>query len=896
MRRLRGAFMRRTLTILCSLIVLTTALSIPAVTAEPAAAAECPQVAILQARGSGQAFGNSANIAGLLAASADRRARAAGLSTTVTEIPYPAKGNFLWAAKGGYEALVKYYGDSVRAGIATATAAVNDVAATCGTATRIVLVGYSQGAHVVGDAFENTDYSTQQRVAALVMIADPRRNALAPSEGARSPYFGVGSVLRWSPRHVGTTELAAVRSYCTGGDTICAFQSGNWTEADDALAGLFSVHGDYARRNSSAFTQLTLGADAFMSERLGIPSPAALSLEAHERVIRMPGGARYYIDAVGRHPLPDLVAERCRALGQPTIPEHPSVESLYRTAAAVRCVGTAPLIKAVEGLVVEFPGGNTFSFLQGKRQAVVRGSGVACLQLRGRTFVRTADPYYESALLLSTPTVFGDLGCGSASVMRNRIVRHSDGDAHTVDGRGNRHWIPDQLTWACRTRQAFPVVDTARRDLVDAIPQGAWDRCPRDVLVAVAKGKVIRHTDGDAHVVDGNAVRHWIPDTLTWGCRTRAAGSVLQTRMRVHVTSLTEGGWASCDSAEWLRNALANSIVRHESGTAYQVDGAGVRHHIPDADVYACATQATPRVTTTRMWGNITKLVEGAPAFCASSGPPTWRGRLVRLPEGDSHYIDTAGVRHWVPDTVTWDCRRIMGVAVVDTADRAALTAISEGGWDNCPDVGALRQAVSGKMLRHSDGDVHYVDGSGVRHWVPDALTHRCNVERWGVAQVETVRRNYVDALTEGAWDDCGDMNWIRSVLNGKMIRHSDGDVHYVRDGVRHWVPDQLTYECNRLRWGLEQVETVRRNYITGIAEGAWDDCGDMNWVRSHLRGKILRHSEGDAHYVDGSGVRHWIPDGGVYQCLTGRGVPVVQTRVRHYVNDIPEGAWARCP
>ncbi len=62
------------------------------------------------------------------------------------------------------------------------------------------------------------------------------------------------------------------------------------------------------------------------------------------------------------------------------------------------------------------------------------------------------------------------------------------------------------------------------------------------------------------------------------------------------------------------------------------------------------------------------------------------------------------------------------------------------------------------------------------------------------------------------------------------------------------------------------------------------------------FKNKILRHEpDGDAHLVDANGVRHWIPDGGVYECLVARGHAVVDTRWRQYIDDTPEGGWAAC-
>lgn len=69
---------------------------------------------------------------------------------------------------------------------------------------------------------------------------------------------------------------------------------------------------------------------------------------------------------------------------------------------------------------------------------------------------------------------------------------------------------------------------------------------------------------------------------------------------------------------------------------------------------------------------------------------------------------------------------------------------------------------------------------------------------------------------------------------------------------------------------------------------------------RATLNNKILRHPrDGDSSAVDGSGVRHWIPNGGVYRCLVDRGWRVVESFAdldqRWVINSFGEGPWAEC-
>jgi hypothetical protein len=82
-----------------------------------------------------------------------------------------------------------------------------------------VLLGYSQGAIVVGDALAGFDAADSAKVRAVVMFGDPRFNSAEPyNEGS----FGQPS-RGLNPRRTG--ELAAfnerIQNYCNGGDLVC---------------------------------------------------------------------------------------------------------------------------------------------------------------------------------------------------------------------------------------------------------------------------------------------------------------------------------------------------------------------------------------------------------------------------------------------------------------------------------------------------------------------------------------------------------------------------------------------------------------------------------------------------------------------------------------------------
>jgi hypothetical protein len=79
------------------------------------------------------------------------------------------------------------------------------------------------------------------------------------------------------------------------------------------------------------------------------------------------------------------------------------------------------------------------------------------------------------------------------------------------------------------------------------------------------------------------------------------------------------------------------------------------------------------------------------------------------------------------------------------------------------------------------------------------------------------------------------------------------------------------------------------RYFIDDIGGGAnlstWDACR-----------LIVTHTTGnDSHYIDGSGVRHWISNTTIFACLN-RSYPRYWTSSRSLIDSgWPEGSWASC-
>ena len=169
----------------------------------------CPDVEVLGARGTTERPGFGV----LLGPLAQQLTRELPQSVRSTPVDYPASFN---------------YTASVRQGVTSLAAGVQRTAAACEN-TKFVLIGYSQGANVVGDALAGRAVRGRaagqpaipaglgDRVAAVILFGDPTFTAgedFNVGNGTRSGIF---------PRGAGRLDTFADRtqSFCNRNDRFC---------------------------------------------------------------------------------------------------------------------------------------------------------------------------------------------------------------------------------------------------------------------------------------------------------------------------------------------------------------------------------------------------------------------------------------------------------------------------------------------------------------------------------------------------------------------------------------------------------------------------------------------------------------------------------------------------
>lgn len=229
--------------LVCSTAIAAATLAAPVLPAASAGPSNgstgCAAVHIISVRGTLEPQSGSL----LLTPLAQQIARETGRGTTATELEYPAS----------------MASDSSVLGVENLTAAVNTAAAEC-PEQRLVLLGYSQGARVVGNTLRARTALTDQaaaRIAAIAVFGSPLFNGADP--------FDRGS---FDPALSGTAALPVgalgeftdrVRSYCAAADRVCQGGDPAIGFANALSPGHFAYFVNDYRSQAAAFVQERLG-------------------------------------------------------------------------------------------------------------------------------------------------------------------------------------------------------------------------------------------------------------------------------------------------------------------------------------------------------------------------------------------------------------------------------------------------------------------------------------------------------------------------------------------------------------------------------------------------------------------------------------------------------------
>lgn len=193
----------------------------------------CPDWAFISARGSGQNFPQMEKYAGGLGSRGRSTWRKAQDLSGLTTYEFPAIAVDYEAVGVKIEPgdIPSVYNGSVDLGVTETQIAILETLNDCAN-TRLVLFGFSQGAQVIGDAYAALSPAAAERVALVVLLADPKYTPGDPAvdfyptaldghgvKGRRDMFFA-------SPATV-------IQSWCWGPDAVCQGSAGYKFHGDE---------------------------------------------------------------------------------------------------------------------------------------------------------------------------------------------------------------------------------------------------------------------------------------------------------------------------------------------------------------------------------------------------------------------------------------------------------------------------------------------------------------------------------------------------------------------------------------------------------------------------------------------------------------------------------------
>lgn len=201
-----------------------------ALDSQRAAQAPCPDIHLIGVRGSGEKKHDHGGFGSTVKAIVTK-VGSLGPATTSAAVDYPAVA----VGYGGWREYLDNYKDSVATGKRHLVTMIQKKLSgwRCAGQTLLFLVGYSQGAQVAGDVFQNELTAREKAdIGGVVMVGDPRFDGdedSPPNLGSYGSRHNGIWALTGKARAIGAKEAEGIRSYCVKGDPVCNFSLQNAT-------------------------------------------------------------------------------------------------------------------------------------------------------------------------------------------------------------------------------------------------------------------------------------------------------------------------------------------------------------------------------------------------------------------------------------------------------------------------------------------------------------------------------------------------------------------------------------------------------------------------------------------------------------------------------------------
>ncbi|QMU67589.1 cutinase family protein [Streptacidiphilus sp. P02-A3a] len=242
----------------------------------------CAPYAILASRGSGQLMDDSSTngfgqpVFSFIESFLAELPAGTAAATTTWNNPYLAVPvswpHLLNAASAALNS--SFYSNSVNGGQNKLTAAITNITATCAGSTKIILVGYSQGAQVTANVYQALAPDLQADISGVALFGDPLFNPGSPGDMGDFSGDRQGLLAHPSSRmRPAFADDGKVLSYCFQADVIC---QGPWASFFPLQVSGLAAHSAYNTDGDADSTvPYSTRAALYFANLTGIPSGSA---------------------------------------------------------------------------------------------------------------------------------------------------------------------------------------------------------------------------------------------------------------------------------------------------------------------------------------------------------------------------------------------------------------------------------------------------------------------------------------------------------------------------------------------------------------------------------------------------------------------------------------------